>query len=189
MAKCPVCNSRKGTRKCQLAKDIVCSLCCGETRNKEECEGCVYFKENVPVKKYNEIKRYSPQDMEASFQLQEYSDAIEGGLCAFDNKMGNKIKDDVAIKILELLLDKYYFKDANIQISDQLLEQGFNQVKEAIETDLRNIPEEELIKVLATIRFVAKRRAKGGRDYFSIIHQYVGELAGKGIRIIPKGFF
>jgi len=189
MAKCPVCNSRKGKRKCQLVEGMICSLCCGQTRNKETCEGCIFYKETVPKKKYNEIPLYSPRHMETSFQLQDYSNAIEGSLCAFDNETGNQIKDKVAIRILELLLDKYYFKEEIIEFSDKIIEQGFNQVKEVIETDLSDIPEEEVVKILAVIRFVAKRRARGGRDYFSIIHSYVGERVGKGMRILPKGLF
>ena len=127
--------------------------------------------------------------MEASFQLQDYSNAIEGSLCAFDNETGNQIKDEVAIRIIELMLDKYYFKEESIEFSDNIIEQGFNQVKDVIETDLRDLPKDELVKVLAAIRFVAKRRARGRRDYFSIIHSYVGERVGPGIRIIPKGLF
>jgi len=34
MAKCPMCNSKKGKRVCKLVKNQkVCSLCCGTTRN------------------------------------------------------------------------------------------------------------------------------------------------------------
>ena len=36
MAKCPMCNSKKGKRVCKLVENQkVCSLCCGTTRNSE----------------------------------------------------------------------------------------------------------------------------------------------------------
>jgi hypothetical protein len=189
MAKCPTCKSRKGKRKCQLVGGTICSLCCGQRRSKEDCEGCIFYKETVPKKKYNEIPLYSPRDMNASLQLQDYSNAIEGSLCAFDNETGNQIKDEVAIRILELLLDNYHFKEEVTEFSDKITEQGFNHVKEVIETDLCDTPKEEIIKVLGAIRFVAKRRARGGRDYLSIIHSYVGERVAPGMRILPKGLF
>ena len=121
--------------------------------------------------------------------MQEYSNAVEGGLCAFDNETGNQVKDDVAIRILESLLDRYYFKEEIFEFSDSIIEQGFNELKSVIETDLKKVSEEEIIKILAVIRFVAKRRSRGGRDYFSIIHNYVGERVGEGMRILPKSFF
>ncbi len=124
--------------------------------------------------------------MEDSFQLQDYSNVIEGALCAYDNATGNQIKDDVAVKILELLLDKYYFKDTTFEFTDDIIKAGFEEVNKAIETDLKGVPEEEIIKVLAAIRFVARRRARGDRDYFLVLQRYVGERIGKGIRVLPK---
>ncbi len=187
MAKCSACNSRKGKRKCQLVEGMICSLCCGQTRRKEACEGCVFYRDIVPRKNYNEIPKYSPQNMENSSHLQDYSNAIEGSLCAFDNETGNQIKDEVAIRIIELVLDKYYFKEEILDFSNKTIEQGFYKVKDVLETDLSHLPDKELVKILAVIRFVAKRRARGGRDYLSIIHSYVGERVAPGMRIIPKG--
>ena len=189
MAKCPVCNAKKGKRKCQLVEGMVCALCCGQTRKKDECDGCTFYKETIPRKKYNEIPSYSTRDMENDLDLQDYSNAIEGSLCAFDNETGNLIKDEDAIKILELLLDKYHFKEEAAEISTPIIARGFHLVKGVIETDLKDIPEKELVKVLSVIRFVARRRARGGRDYLSIIHQYVGERVAKGMRVLPRTTF
>lgn len=189
MAKCSVCNSRKGKRKCQLVNGMVCSLCCGQTRRKEECQGCGYYKETIPRKNYNQIPSYSTMTMASDPELQERSNAIEGALCSFDNETGNRIRDKDAIRILELLQDKYYFKEEVPRISDPMIERGFNLVKDVIETDLEDVSEAELSKILGVIRFVAKRRGQGGRDYLSIIHTYVGERVGKGIRALnPQSF-
>ena len=110
-------------------------------------------------------------------------------MCAFDNETGNQIKDEDAIKILELLLDKYYFKEEAVEISNPIIARGFHLVQGVIETDLKDVPEEELVKVLGVIRFVARRRARGGRDYLSIIQQYVGERVAKGMRVLPRTMF
>ena len=127
--------------------------------------------------------------MESDPELQEHSNAIEGALCAFDNETGNQIKDKDAIKILELLLDRYYFKEEITGISDPIIERGFNLVKDVIETDLENVSEVELTKALGVIRFVARRRARGGRDYLTIIHTYVGDRVAKGIRVLGPQVF
>ena len=110
-------------------------------------------------------------------------------MCAFDNETGNQIKDEDAIKIMELLLDKYYFNEEAFGISSPIIARGFHFVKGVIETDLEDSPEDELVKVLSILRFVARRRARGGRDYLSIIHQYVGERVAKGMRaLLGTGF-
>jgi hypothetical protein len=85
------------------------------------------------------------------------------------------------IKILELLLDKYHFSDKKIETDDQLLISGFDCVEKAITKDLPNIEKGILVKTLGVIRFVANRRTKFGREYISIIHQYVGQRIDTGI--------
>jgi hypothetical protein len=124
--------------------------------------------------------------MEASIELQQYSNAIEGALCAFDREMEYKIKDDVAIRIIELLLDKYYFKDQMIQFDNDLIKEGFTHINKAIEDDLSKVPGEKLVKTLGVIRFVAKRRSRGGREYLTVINDYVGERIGPGVSVIRR---
>lgn len=43
MAKCPICGSRKGKRKCLVKAGPICTLCCGETREEETCRGCPFY--------------------------------------------------------------------------------------------------------------------------------------------------
>ena len=112
MAKCPMCNSKKGKRVCKLVENQkVCSLCCGTTRN-SECIGCEHYKSPLESRKYTIVPKYSPQDMEASFSLQGYSNDIETVLCNIDKEHNLELKDDVALSIYKLLMDKYYFKDS-----------------------------------------------------------------------------
>lgn len=183
MAKCSLCNSRKGKRRCLVSDTMICSLCCGETRSEDMCAGCSYYQK--PKRNYNEIPRFSTDEMQRDTQLSDYSNVIEGALCAYDLELENKLKDKDAIKILELLLDKYHFLDEKIQTNEQILVSGFDCIETAITKDLPNIKGEILIKTLGVIRFVANRRTKISREYMNIIHQYVGQRIGTGVRVLP----
>lgn len=189
MTKCPVCSSRKGKRKCLVTKTIICSVCCGETRKSDTCEGCSHYQASSLKRRYSDVPSYSPKIMDENFHLQDYSNVIESTLCAFDNANDNRVTDEMVIRILELLLDKYHFKDNTVHTDDNLLWQGFQQIVEAITTDLPDIPEETLIKIIAVIYFVAKRRSKGKREYLELISQMVGARVASGIRILPKDSF
>ncbi len=59
MAKCTKCNSRKGKRKCLTTDTFICSLCCGESRAAETCQGCSYFKEQSLSRNYKSVPHYS----------------------------------------------------------------------------------------------------------------------------------
>jgi hypothetical protein len=186
MAKCPICNARKGKRKCLAADGHICTLCCGQTRKDEICQSCSFYKPPGLMRKYKEIPSYTPKQMAESMELQEYSNAIEGAISAFDRKTEYKINDDVAIRVIELLLDKYHFKDEILTFDNELVEKGFFHVNKAIEDDLAEVHIEELIKVLGVIYFVAKRRSLGGREYLRIVNNYVGETIGPGFRVLHR---
>ena len=183
MAKCPVCQSRKAKRKCLVtAEGHICSLCCGETRREETCNGCSYY--HPPQRKYHEVPSYTPAQMDASDELQDYSYTIEGTIGTFDRQTGRKIKDEVPISIYEKLLDKYYFKDDKLTFDSELLEEGFTHVESSIESDLQRLDEEKLIKVLGVLHFIAKRRTRGYREYLAVVEQFVGERVGSGMRVM-----
>ncbi len=182
MAKCSLCNSRKGKRKCLTSDTMICSLCCGESRNNNMCAGCSYYQK--PKRKYNELPKFTTIQMEKDTKLADYANVIEGALCSYDIELENELKDKDAIKILELLLDKYHFLDQKTEIDDQLQISGFDYVEKAITKDLPNIEKEILVKTLGVIRFVAIRRTKFGREYITIIHQYVGQRLDTGIRVL-----
>jgi len=158
---------------------MICSLCCGTSRSADKCAGCSYYQK--PKRKYNDLPKFTTVQMEKDAELADYSDVIEGALCSYDIELENKLKDQEAIKILELLLDKYHFLDDKIETDDQLLIPGFESVEKAIKKDLPNIEKGILVKLLGVIRFVANRRTKFGREYMNIIHQYVGQRIDKGV--------
>lgn len=184
MAKCPICDSRKGKRKCLIADGLICSLCCGNTRTEEACSECVFYQK--PKKKYNEVPAYSVYEMDGNIELESYGNSIEGALCAYDIENEGKLNDSDAIRIIELLIDKYHFQDQEIEQEHQTIVNGFNYVDKSIREDLKDVENEKIVKVLGVIRFVAKRRTKTGREYMNVIHQYVGQRVGSGMRILRQ---
>ncbi|VAW42707.1 hypothetical protein MNBD_GAMMA01-804 [hydrothermal vent metagenome] len=182
MAKCPICNSRKGKRKCLLADSIVCSLCCGNTRTEEACSECGFYQK--PKRKYNEIEAYSVSEMDGNMELESYGNSIEGSLCAYDEENENKLSDHDAIRIIESLIDIYHFKDQCTNDESPLISYGVKRLEISINEDLNDVSNEVLVKILGVIRFVAKRRTKTGREYMNIIHQYVGQRIASGVRVM-----
>jgi hypothetical protein len=184
MAKCPICNSRKGKRNCLIADNLICSLCCGSTRTEEVCSACVFYQK--PTRKYDEVPAYKVSEMDGNMELESYGNSIEGALCAYDMENENRLRDSDAIRIIELLIDKYHFQDQNMDQEHQLIMNGVCYVDKAIREDLHDVANEEIVKVLGVIRFVAKRRTKIGSEYLTVIRQYVGQRIGTGIRILLK---
>lgn len=172
MSKCPLCN-RKVKRRCLLTNvSYICSACCGSVRKEDTCSICSYYK--PPRRNYKKICSYSPGEMDVSLNLQNISEVIESAICSYDYEASWGLKDQTAIRIIELLLDRYYFKDEFPQEKDKTVLLGFGNVNKQMQEDLKKISDEEIIKVLGAIYFVAVRRSKGNREYLNIIKQYVG---------------
>ena len=112
MAKCPLCNSRKGKRQCLIAEAPICSLCCGTTRTADACAGCSFYQ--APKRDYNSVPAYTVAEMEGNEELERCGNSIEGALCAYDIKHEDGLTDKDAIRIIELLMDHYHFQDQAI---------------------------------------------------------------------------
>lgn len=184
MAKCPICVSRKAKRKCLALGSLVCSQCCGEKRTANACSECAHYQ--LPKRKYSEVPAYSALDMEKRVDLAAYGMSIEGSLCAYDNKIENILKDSDAIRIIEMLIDKYHFQDQGVEDENEIIMNGFKYVDEIIDRDLSHVENVIIVKVLAVIRFVARRRSRFGREYMDVIHRYVGKHVKTSIRIMPQ---
>ena len=182
MAKCTICNSRKGKRKCLNEDGQVCNQCCGTTRTEETCSGCTYYQK--PKRKYNDIPAYSVSEMNGSMELQSYGNTIESTLCAYDTACGGKLKDSQAIRIIELLIDKYHFQDQQMDQEDEIITNGVKLVDKSISDDLHDVEKEKIVKILRIIWFVARRRTRIGREYIDFIHEYVGKRVAPGIRAL-----
>lgn len=182
MAKCPICNSRKGQRQCRIVGSHVCSLCCGQTRKPEPCLGCEFYQK--PKRSYNDVPAYSTSEMDGDMELQSYGNAIEGALCSYDAANGNTLSDRDAIRIIEALIDLHYFEDQPGDGDSQIISNGVDYIGRIIAKDLHETDNEIIVKILGVIRFVARRRTRTGREYMNIIHQYVGQRLGAGIRLL-----
>lgn len=184
MVKCSICKSKRGKRKCLIVDGLICSQCCGSTRTEEACLECAYYQK--PRRKYNEVPAYSVSEMDGNMELESYGNSIEGALCAYDFEIDGKLKDSDAIKIIEMLIDKYHYQDKEFAQENEIIVNGVNHVDKAIIEDLKDVGNDEIVKVLGVIRFVAKRRTQIGREYMNIIHQYVGQRVGPGIRVLQR---
>jgi len=184
MAKCPICNSRQGKRKCFLVDDLICSRCCVSKRKAEICLECTFYQK--PKIKYNNVPAYSTSEMESNMDLESYGNSVEGALCTYDIKNGNILNDRDAIRIIELLINIHYFNVQDIDGESQVVINGVDFIEDIIKEDLKDVNNEVIVKILGIIRFVAKRRSKTGQEYMRLIHQYVGPRIGSGIRILNR---
>lgn len=182
MAKCPICNSKKGKRVCKLVENQkICSLCCGTTRD-TKCIGCEHYRSPLETRKYSVVPAYSTQEMESNFSLQNYSNDIETILCKIDKENNYELKDKMALDIYKLLMDKYYFNDKEFVFKSDIAKNGFELINKVIEYN--GIDKETLIKMLGLLYFISNRRTKGGREYFNVIQHYVG--GGNGVHMLSS---
>jgi hypothetical protein len=184
MAKCSICKSRKGKRKCKAEDAFVCSLCCGQSRSPDKCMGCSFYKDDSDNRNYRKVPFYGIRQMSDSMELQDISNSIESILCLFDSEKENNFTDKTALQILELVFDKYYFKDSELVFNNPTLKFLFERLSKIFEKDLPDTPKEKLIKVLASIYRSIQRRTNGGREYLTFVQQYVGPRVGPGARIL-----
>jgi hypothetical protein len=122
--------------------------------------------------------------MADSPELERYSNTIEATLCVFDQENDYRLSDSDAISILESLIDIYYFKDTQVQTDRDIIFLGVKHIERSIKEDLPDFDDEILVKVLAVVRFVARRRTQGSREYMRMIHQYVGQRIDSGVRLL-----
>lgn len=184
MAKCPICNMRKGKRKCVAEAALVCSLCCGQSRGGAKCDGCSYFKDASSKRHYHKIPRYSTQEMSDSDRLQDISNVIESIFCKFDIELANAFYDRTALKLLELAFDKYHFNDTQLSFSDVAQESLFETMIEIIEKEVADTATEQLVKVMAAVYRSIQRRTGGRREYLAFVQEYVGARIGPGLRLL-----
>lgn len=187
MSTCPSCNSRKGKRPCQARSAPVCSQCCGTSREPTACAGCAFYK--APSRKYDSLPRFSAGEMEDSTKLQEIAFPVEAAVCSLDRQRGFKLTDAQAIEVLEVLLDLYEFGDSMEVAAARIRALDCQSVVDLVQRELQPFDRPTIAKVLATTRFVARRRAVGGRHHVAVLQSYVGSFVspGVGLRVLADG--
>lgn len=184
MAKCCLCKIRKGKRECIAMASFICTQCCGIWRTEEKCKGCFSFRTEKKRRNYNSTPQFSLKVMSDDFDLQDSANVIESAICQFDVEQDRGIDDHNALRIMELLLDKYHFNDTVLDFTSGLEEAGFRLVDDAIRGELGTLSTENLSRIIATIYHSIKRRTAGRREYLEFIHNYVGVRIGEGIRVM-----
>jgi hypothetical protein len=174
MAKCTVCNSRKGKRKCKATGTFICSLCCGESRTEEKCDGCSFFKSAAISRNYRSVPYYSTQKMADSPELERIADVVELSLCQIWANDHRRVDDRTAARLVELMIDRYHFKDETPRVDTSVLEEGFRFFSQNIGENLAHIRPEQLVKVLAAVYRSIQRRTVGGTSYLQFVSQFTG---------------
>ena len=186
MAKCTICKSKKGKRKCQIDGTFICSLCCGQKRNTPECTGCSFFKDESQDRNYRKVPFCGTEKMANSMELQDIANTIESTFCSFDLENEATFTDKTVITLLELLFNHYHFHDSELDFEDSVLKAYFDKLLQIIKQDLSTVPEEQLVQVMGAIYRSIQRRTNGGKEYLQFTHRYVGIRAGRGGRMIIR---
>ena len=184
MAKCSICNRRKGKRKCKVDKTMVCSLCCGQSREPAKCTGCSFYKDVLASRNYRKIPYYEVGQMAKSADLQNKSEMIESLFCRIDLDNQGRLTDKNVAMLLELYFDKYHFQDAELVFGEPFIKEAFGKMVEVIDQDLLDIRDSELVKIVAAIYRSMQRRTAGGREYLQFIQQCVGVKGGAAGRLV-----
>ena len=174
MAKCTICDSRKGKRKCKATETFICSPCCGETRSQKKCVGCSFLKDASANRNYRQVPYYSTEEMANSLELEEIADVIEKALCRVWAANSENVNDKIASRLVEMQLDRYHFNDTETHSDDPVLTAGCQLLAKMIRDELDMVPAEKLVKVLAAVHRSIKRRTNGGSSYLDFVSQFAG---------------
>lgn len=172
MAKCTVCNSRKGKRKCKKTGVFICSLCCGETREPEECAGCSFVVPSVANRKYRSVPYYSTEEMANSLELQGIAENIESLLCMIWAADPERVNDWTVTRLVEKMMDHYYFNNESPSFTEMARASDTPLPVRAICEELEAVPVDMLVKVLAAVHRAIQRRSIGGNSYLEFVSRF-----------------
>ena len=174
MAKCTICNSRKGKRKCNVTETFICSLCCGEFRTEEKCGGCSFIKSAAATRNYRSVPYYTTREMADNSELERVADVIESTLCRVWANDPQNVNDRTAAGLVELMIDRYHFNDDASQADSPALEEGFRLFVQQTGKTFSQISPEQVVKVLAAVYRSIQRRTVGGTSYLQFVSQFTG---------------
>ncbi|MFZ5765802.1 MAG: hypothetical protein ACOY4H_09430 [Thermodesulfobacteriota bacterium] len=174
MAKCTICNSRKGKRKCKTTETFICSLCCGESRIEEKCAGCSFFTPAAATRNYRSVPYFTTQEMADNPELERIADVIESTLCQVWANDPQNVNDRSAARLVELMIDKYHFNDEAPQAGSSVEQEGFRLFVQKAGSTFSQISPEQVVKVLAAVYRSIQRRTVGGASYLQFVSQFTG---------------
>lgn len=174
MAKCTICNSRKGKRKCNSTGNVICSLCCGESRAEEMCGGCSFFNSASVTRNYRSVPYYSTREMADNPHLESTAEVVESTLCQVWANDSQNVDDRIAARLIELMIDKYHFNDEKPRTDTPVLDKGFRLLVQNTDEKFSRIPPEQSVKVLVAVYRSIQRRTIGGTSYLQFVNQFTG---------------
>ena len=186
MGKCTICDSRKGKRRCKATATLICSLCCGENRNQEECADCSFFSGRSAGKNYRKVPYYSAEEMAASPELENISNIIETSLCEIWAVDSENVNDRTVTNVIETVLDQYHFGAGEPKIENSVLAAGHQHLTKLIKEELGIVPVEKLVKVLSAVYRSIQRRTNGGCSYLQFISNFTGVYPSNTDSPLPK---
>lgn len=173
MAKCSICNAKKGKRKCKADDTLICSLCCGQSRNQEKCTACSFYDNSGLRRNYRKVPFYGTAQMADSAELEGIANFIESTFLTIDVDSKILFRDNDAMRLLELFFDKYHFQDEELHFADTMQEDNYQMILDVCEEDLGTVPLEKLLKVMGAIYRSIQKRTDGSRKYLQFIQQYI----------------
>ena len=171
MAKCAMCTVKKGKRPCPATDGVVCSTCCGEFRSQEKCGTCSFFSNADLSRNYSKVPRFGTETMANDLSLQNYAESVESTLCEID-RQHQHFTDKHVLKILELLMDRYFFGDAAISVYETTLEADGVAMVDRVFNTFSDLTDEVKTKIIAAIYRSVQRRTLGNREYLNFVGQF-----------------
>ncbi len=172
MAKCTVCDSRKGKRKCKNTGSFICSLCCGETREPEKCAGCSFVSPSPTSRNYRSVPYYSTEEMANSLELEGIAENIESLLCMVWADDPDRVNDWTTARLVEGMMDHYHFNNGSQSFTELARTTDTPSLVQCICEELEAVPVDMLVKVLAAVHRSIHRRSIGGTSYLEFISQF-----------------
>lgn len=187
MAKCLSCGQRKGNRFCPALNGTICSLCCGEKRQREiSCvEACEYLKKGTDYQLNREIERKISSDLHSEsedvFQKNDVTEFVMAIETFFidqfyrDRGVNDNHIHEALVKIYAY--QKGLFKDLKAaNRCEELVFQNFDAVNRRISKIADDL------KARATLRMIKSIRGSSGgvlgtRNYLEMIYS---QQTGRG---------
>ena len=112
--------------------------------------------------------------MADSLELEGIGQVIETALCRAWTADRKNFNDRIAVRLIELMLDRYHFNEGEQPIDDPVLGAGHQLFSTVISDELSRVPADKLVKVLGAVYRSIQRRTVGGSSYLQFVSQFTG---------------
>jgi hypothetical protein len=106
--------------------------------------------------------------------LESIADVIESTLCRAWANDPHNVNDRTAVRLVELMIDKYHFNDEVPQAGSTSEDEGFRLFLQETGKTFSQISPKQVVKVLAAVYRSIQRRTIGGNSYLQFVSQFTG---------------